>query len=86
MATATKETKRADRATRKDAQIKEVLARFRRRRQFADAGPALLEALEGLLEFAEQYGPSDRASALDWSGYFEAAHEAIALVEGGDTR
>jgi hypothetical protein len=41
----------------------------------------LKEALQALLDFAETYGPSKRATAEDWSDYFTAAREAIAKAE-----
>jgi hypothetical protein len=42
------------------------------------AAPELLETLTALADFAEQYGPSERASGEDWSGYLDSARAAIA--------
>lgn len=46
-------------------------------KKLAAAAPELLEALKGLLAFAQDYGPSDRANNEDWSGVFEQAEAAI---------
>jgi len=44
------------------------------------AAPQLLAALRDLRDFAATYGPSERASAEDWSGYLDAADAAIAAA------
>lgn len=37
----------------------------------------VLCALKEFLDFAETYGPSERASATDWSGVFDQARAAL---------
>ena len=46
------------------------------------AAPRLYKALLNLLEFASEYGPSQRASMEDWSGPLNDGYQAIAEAEG----
>jgi hypothetical protein len=41
----------------------------------------LLREAQELVDFAETYGPSNRASVLDWSDYLEMTQAAINAVK-----